>query len=217
LSGQRQSREAGSRIRGSAQGENKDGGRFRVDYALVDLGPEKVVAQCQGPPDAMAFNLSLVQRSLGSLVAVPLLTDEVRAPLTAVFEPVAFPGGASGGVLLPAGWSHEPASHAVCSGIPAAETGVAASPAGDFTVVLRALRWPRAAVVLDDLARACGQTMDAGTSYAGRFDRLGVGIGVWGAFVERDDHVLLLEAEAPESKLPFVRDLYAEWLARVAR
>jgi len=29
--------------------------------------------------------------------------------------------------------------------------------------------------------------------------------------------VLLLEAEAPEAKLPFVRDLYVEWLRRVAQ
>ncbi len=41
-------------------------------------------------------------------------------------------------------------------------------------------------------------------------------MGAWGTFVDRHGEVLLLEAEAPEAKLPFVRDLYREWLGRVA-
>ena len=35
--------------------------------------------------------------------------------------------------------------------------------------------------------------------YSGRFDRLGVTIGVWGTFVSRPGEVLLLEAEGPET------------------
>ena len=98
-----------------------------------------------------------------------------------------------------------------------AETGVAASPAGDFTVVFRALRWRGSSLALEEVARACGaEAGTGGPAYAGRFERLGVAIGVWGAFQKRDGEVLLLEAEAPEAKLPFVRDLYVEWLRRVA-
>ena len=41
-------------------------------------------------------------------------------------------------------------------------------------------------------------------------------MGAWGTFVQRGDEVLLLEAEGPEEKLPFVRVLYLEWVKRVA-
>jgi hypothetical protein len=41
-------------------------------------------------------------------------------------------------------------------------------------------------------------------------------MGAWGTFVRRGDDVLLLEAEAPEAKLPLVRVLYLDWVKRVA-
>lgn len=207
----------GERIMGSALGEDSEGSPVRVDYALLDLGGEKVVARYQGPPDDLAFNLSLLRRSLETLEARPLLTAEVEAPVRAAFEPVAYPGGGVGGVVLPSGWSREPASRASCSRVPVAEGGVSTSPEGDFTVILRALRWRRGAIVPAKVAQACDPLAGAGDpSYGGRFERLGVPIGVWGTFVEREDEVLLLEVEAPEDKLPFVRDLYLEWREHIA-
>jgi hypothetical protein len=201
----------------SARGEGPGGRPFRVDYALLDLGAEKVVARYLGAPDAIAFNLSLIQSSLESLEAQPLMTDEVEAPLQAAFEAVAYPGGAAGRVPLPSEWSREPSSFASCSRVPAAEAGVATSPAGDFTVVLRVLRWPEGAVRPAELAQACGSRRKDVPRYAGRFERLGLTLGVWGTFLERPGEVLLLEAEAPEAKLPFLRDLYAAWVKRVAQ
>jgi S1-C subfamily serine protease len=204
-------------VLGSAVGERGDGTPFRVEYGLVDLGAEKLVARYLGRPDDLAFHLSLLRRSLETLEVRPLLTHEVRAPVHAGFETAAFPGGATGGVLLPSGWRREPAFHASCSRVPVAETGLAASPAGDFTVVLRVLRWTEGALRPADAARACDPMARAGEpGYGGRFERLGVPMGVWGAFVERPGAVLLLEIEAPEEKLRFVRDLYVEWLDRVA-
>ncbi len=205
------------RVLGSALGEDAGGRPVRVDYALLDLGAEKVVARYLGPPDDLAFNLSLLRRSLETLEARPLLTDEIQAPLQAAFEPAVYPGGASGSVLLPSGWSREPALGASCSRVPDAEGGVAASPPGDFTVVFRALRWPRGALRPAGIARACDPAATArDPSYGGRFDRLGIPVAVWGTFVERAGEVLLLEVEAPQGKLAFVRDLYVEWLERVA-
>jgi hypothetical protein len=203
-------------VLGSALGESQGGRPFRVEYALLDLGPEKIVARYLGPPDELAFNLSLARRSLETLEAAPLLTDEVDAPVRAGLEPVLYPGGATGSVLLPSGWSREPAAYASCGRVPAAEAGVAASPAGDFTVVFRALRWRGAGPVPENVARACGPAAGTrGVAYAGRFERLGVPIGAWGTFVQRDGETLLLEAEAPEAKLAFVRDLYLDWLNQV--
>ena len=84
-------------------------------------------------------------------------------------------------------------------------------------MILRALRWTEGAVRPAEVARACDPVAGADDpSYGGRFERLGVPMGVWGTFVERPGEVLLLEVEAPESKLELVRDLYVEWLERVA-
>jgi S1-C subfamily serine protease len=212
----RQPKRGRSTVLGSAEGEGRQGNPFRVEYALADLGPEKVVARYLGPPDELAFNLSLVRGLLETLEAAPLLTDEVDAALRVALEAVPYPGGASGRVLMPAGWSTEQATHGSCSKVPAAEAGVAASPAGDFTVVLRTLRWPEGTLVPEEVARECGAVPGAaGAAYGGRFERLGIAMGVWATFIQKRGQVLLLEAEAPEAKLPFVRDLYVEWLSRV--
>jgi S1-C subfamily serine protease len=200
------------RVVASGLGERKDGTRFRVDYALVDLGPEKVVARYLGPPDEMAFNLSLVRRSLKSLEASPLLTDEVKAPLKVGFD-ASDAAAVPGGVPLPSGWSREPAARSACAGVPPAEAGVAASPAGDYTVVLRVLRWRGGAFAPEEVARAC-QPGTAGPTFALGYGRLGVATGTWGTFLTRGREILLLEADAPEAKLPFVRDLYVEWTKR---
>jgi S1-C subfamily serine protease len=206
-----------SGVAGSARGKTPDGQAFRVEYALLDLKREKVLARYLGPPDELAFNLSLVQRSLEKLEAEALLVDEVRAPLRVNFETVPYPAVAAGMALAPVGWSREPATHASCRQVPAAEAGLALSPPGDFTVVFRALRWVRSGIASDVLARACGQAASStGGTYVRRFERLGVTLGVWGTFVSRGEELVLLEAEAPEGKLPFVRDAFSSWVRRVA-
>jgi len=92
---------------------------------------------------------------------------------------------------------------------------MATSPPGDFTVVLRVLRWRRQLVAPGRVAQACGGRVEGGRgTYAGRFERLGVALGSWGTAVEDGAETVLLEAEAPESKLPFVRDLYVDWVRR---
>ena len=205
------------RVLGSGAGTTGDGKAFRVEYAVLDLGREKVVARFVGPPDDMAFNLSVVRQALEGLEATRLLTAEVRAPLKPAFEPVQYAGAAMGSVLLPAGFTVEPAaaSASPCVGLPLAETGLAASPMGDFTVVFRALRWGRSAHAPAELAHACGAP-PGGTVYARRSERMGVVIATLGAIVTRGDEVLLLEAEAPEGKLPFVRDAFDGWARMVA-
>jgi hypothetical protein len=206
-----------SRLVGSARGTARDGQPFRVEYALVDLKGEKVLARYLGPPDELAFNLGLVRRSLEKLEAESLLVDEVRAPLRVTFEAVAYPGAAAGMVPTPVDWSREPATHASCRQVPAAEAGLALSPPGDFTVVFRALRWVRSGIAPEELARACGQGAGStGATYVRRFERLGVALGAWGAFVSRGEELVLLEAEAPEGKLAFVRDTFSSWVRRVA-
>ena len=199
-------------------GEGPDGTPFRVEYAIVDLGDEKIVARYLGPADAVAFNLGLLRRSLESLEAAPLLTDEVEGPLQTTFERVPYPGGAAAGVVPRSDWSREPASYASCSRVPVAEIGLATSPAGDFTVVLRALRWTdgtvRPAGGRSGLRPGGGCAATRATGAAS--SAWACPSQSWGTFVERPGEVLLLEVEAPEAKLPFVHDLYREWLESVA-
>ena len=80
--GRRVERGKPPRVLGTAAGTTADGRPFRVEYAVLDLGREKIVARYLAPPDDMAFNRSVVRVSLEGLEATRLLTDEVRAPLT---------------------------------------------------------------------------------------------------------------------------------------
>jgi S1-C subfamily serine protease len=198
---------------GSARGTTRNGRPFRVEYAVLELKGEKVVARYLGPPDELAFNLGLVRRSLETLSAEPLLTSEVRGPIPATFETVSSPDARTGSVLLPVGWSREPARHTSCPQLPEADAGLAASPPGDFTVVFRSLRWTRPGTTPEAMARTCGGTTGTtGSSYARGLQRLGVPIGAWGVFTTEGEEVLGFEAEAPEAKLPFVRDVFAAWV-----
>ena len=63
--------EGGRSVVGRADGEQEDGTPFRVEYAILDLGAEKVIARYLGPPGEVAFNLGLVRRSLEALEAPP--------------------------------------------------------------------------------------------------------------------------------------------------
>jgi len=211
---------------GSATGTDASGRPFRAEYAIVDREKEKVVARYLGPSDAVAFNLGLIRRSLGSLEAAPMLLDSSPRPLAAgtpALEGVSFPEG-EGRVLVPAGWSREPASASACPRLPSPDNGLAASHPQDYTLVLRALRWATRAPGLEQAVRACGHGggREAGASaadeprYALRFARLGVPIEARGVLVVREGEGLLLELEAPVAKLPIVEGLYNRWVREVA-
>ena len=206
------------RVQSSARGTTPGGARFALEYALLEVGSgrEKVLARFLGPAEEVAFNRGALRRSLQALEAHPLLSDEIRAPLAATFEPSVLKGRAES-IFLPAGWAREAATRAACVLVPPAESGVASRPPGDFTVTLRMLRWPTSAIRPEQVARACGQPKGTPPlAYTRRYRPLGVDTGIWGAFIPEADGVLLLEVEAPQAKLPFVRDLYTQWLARVA-
>jgi hypothetical protein len=208
---------------GTATGTLSDGQRFRVEYAVLGLKGESVVARYLGPPDALAFNLGLVRRSLETLEAGRLLTAEVTRPLSPALLPTAFSGPEGGQVAVPSGWSLEPASSSACAHVPPAVAGLLASPQGDFTVVLRALRWSGTASSVAEAVRACGAPFEVPGgpvrgvtgSYSGQFDRLGVPTEALGVLVERDGESLLLELEAPVAKAPFVEGLYDRWVREV--
>jgi hypothetical protein len=212
----------GPSVIASASGTDAAGRPFRAEYAIVDRGKEKVAARYLGPPDAVAFNLGLIRRSLGSLEAAQMLFDAPLRPVAAgtpALEAVSFPEG-DGRVLVPAGWSREPAGQPGCGRLPPPDNGLAASPPLDYTLVLRALRWAAGGRGLEQAVRACGEGggRSAGSEprYALRFERLGVPIETRGLLVPRGAEALLLELEAPVAKLPIVEGLYDRWSREVA-
>jgi hypothetical protein len=190
-----------------------------VEYAILSLKGEAVVARYVGPPDAVAFNLGLLRRSLETLEAAPLLAAEVSRPLAPAFAPVTLPGVEGGRVAMPSGWSLEPAATSVCTVVPPAGSGLAATPQGDYTVVLRALRWPAGAPGIAEALGSCGapfQAAGSAASYAARFNRLGTPTEALGVLVRREGETLLLEMEAPVAKAEFVETLYDRWLRDAA-
>jgi len=215
---------------GSGVGKDRSGRRFRVEYAIVDLAGEKVVARYLGPADAVAFNLGLVRRSLASLEAAPLLAKlplrSLAGAAGSVLEPATFTNG-EGRVLVPRAWSREPATEAACESRPPADAGLLVRHPSDYTLVLRALRWGSGRGSLASALGGCGASPsesgqsaegpDTGRpSYAYRLDRLGLPVAVRGELVERGGEALLLELEAPIAKLPIVEELYAGWVEKVA-
>jgi hypothetical protein len=211
-------------VMGSAASAEGSGRSFRVEYAIVDQGDEKVVARYLGPADAVAFNLGLIHRSLRSLEAGQMLISLSPRPLVAGYpalERVLWPEG-EGQVLAPAGWSREPARQSACRRLPAPDSGLASSHPSDYTLVLRALRWTAGRPAPVQAVEACGAGAGPGapgtgeSRYALRFARLGVSMEARGILVSREGETLLLELEAPVAKLPIVVGLYERWVRGVA-
>jgi hypothetical protein len=208
---------------GSGVGAGPDGRRFRLEYAIVDLGREKVVARYLGPADALAFNLGLLRRSLRGFEAAPLPLGMPRRPAAGqepALEPAAFSNG-DGAVLAPRAWPREPATEAGCRALPPSDAGLLVRHPADYTVVLRALYWPAEPSLAAALARCDGRAGRSGEaaadgSYEYRFDRLGVAVGVRGKLLSRGAGSLLLELEAPLTKLELVEELYARWVREVS-
>jgi V8-like Glu-specific endopeptidase len=212
---------------GSGAGADGSGRSFRVEYAIVDRGDEKVVARYLGPADAVAFNLGLIRRSLGSLEAAQMLFKLLPRPPSGPQDPaleiVSFPEG-EGRIATLVGWPREPASQATCRRLPPPDNGLAASHPLDYTLVLRALRWTAARPALEQAVEACGAGAGRGARAAGRsepqyslrFERLGVPIEARGILLGREGESLLLELEAPVAKLEVVEGLYDRWVRELA-
>jgi S1-C subfamily serine protease len=207
---------------GSGVGIDRDGQRFRVEYAIVDLGREKAVARYLGPADALAFNLGLLRRSLRSFEAAPLpLGTPRRSASQEPLEAAAFPNG-DGAVVAPRAWPREPATEAGCRALPGSDAGLLIRDPGDYTIVLRALRWSGRDEDLRPGLERCGAQAGgspasaAEPSYELRFDRVGVPVGVRGTLVRHGGDSVLLELEAPLVKLPRVEQLYARWVREVS-
>ncbi len=189
---------------GSARGVGSDE-QLAIEFAVVGLGPEKLLARYSGSADVVAYNRGVLRRSLASLSGERLLTEPVTAPVKASFESVALSIPDAPLVPMPAGWTREPCLEVPIRELPPPDAVLSSSPPGDFTVALRAIWWRRLEGVAD------------GSPHRHETSLLGTPYVETGIFKRVDGGLLLLAARAPREKAPFVADLVARWTAHEAK
>jgi len=200
------------RLAGSLRGRAEDGRPLWMEYALLDLGREKIVARWLGPPDAVAFNLSVLRGSLDSLEADPLLTEEVAAVID---PPLAAAASRIPGVppaRLPSGFRIAEGAESPCGALPPPDASMTASPSGDFTIEMRWSFWRQAPRDPVEAATACHPEAASSDRWSARRSRLGVDLVAHGAFVAVGPGLLAVEIEFPVAKQRFVEGLARRWM-----
>jgi len=201
---------------GGAAGSGEDTREIRMDYAVMDLGPEKLVARYVGPAEAMAFNESVLRDSLLSLQGQRFAAADLPPPEKLTWSTVADAGG-RGVLQVPAGWVLEPGRPAPCRGMAAPTMVATVFPARDASIVMRAAVWP-GEVVPDEAAQACSSRRGPlGTSsYANTTSWLGVPYAIEGTFIRTaSSQVVQLEIVATQARTAFARELLAVWLKKM--
>ncbi len=208
-------------VMGHVAGTLADGTTVRMEYAVIEMGGERIVARYVGSAAQLAYSASVLRASLASIEADPLRRESRIGLEPAAWE--AFQTAKSGsplsGLPLPAGWVSEPEGAAGCPGLPVPTDGVSAFAPSDFSRVLRASAFEGASVSPGAAAAACGTPV---REVAGRYRRqvewFGTRYHVEGQFIALDGRELLqLEAVAPMDGTVPLHDLFAAWTARVAR
>ncbi len=189
-------------------------GLFKMEYAVVDLGNEKLVARFLGLEEPVAFNLSVFRGSLGSLEVEPLLVREVQQTLVDDWQRFPLPSPEAPHLMMPKSWMEEGSAPFPCPGIRAPDSTLSSTPAGDFTISFIAAWW-KGDPTAHEAALACSAQQGSlgATSYTSRADWLGVSYLIEGIYVDRDGGLLQLEVVTPVEKHGFVRDLFEEWVA----
>jgi len=204
---------------GHAAGTAADGKQaISMEYAIVDLGAEKLVARYVGSSEQIAFNRRAVRESLASLQGQRFLDGSGASAETIAWSS---PSATNGQRVLPmpAGWIIEPGTPSSCSGLPPASAATTASAPEDFSVALRAAAWSTTDLEPDAAASACssGRGSLGRASYASRGEWLGVSYVVEGAFVRVGPRqIMQLEVVSPDQKSGFGRALLAAWVKKTA-
>jgi len=207
----------GQPLLGRAVGTAADGKRaLAVDYAIVDLGAEKLIARYVGAPEQLAFNASTLRESLTTLEGARFLEGAVER-----VDALAWTGApiiiGQRSLPVPAGWIAEASGPSPCAGLPPPETVATWFPPADSTITMRVALWPRSDIHAESAASSCSSRRGSAgtTSYASRATFLGVSYVIEGAFASIDPgHVIQLEVAAPDQKGEFARGLLAAWLAK---
>lgn len=207
-------RSTNTRFVGGATGVDELGQPVQMEFTIVSVGDEHVVARYVGPPDRLAFNRSILRASLDSLEVEPLRTVPFDLPRELVLTagPFLLPEGPI--VRLPAGWALDAELVSSCGYPSVPQSWVGASPADDFTVSVRLAWWPAAGFDPVATATACGggRAPDGLPSYRTSRSDFGVAYVTEGAFLAvTDGGILRYELYAPAQSFPAVRQSLAAW------
>jgi hypothetical protein len=195
-----------SRVRAAGRARDRFGSArardLELEYAIVDLGREKLVARFAGRPAVVAYNRGVLRQSLESLEGDRLLTAELVRPVTLRLEGVSLPHPRAPAVLLPAGWTREGLDAFTVPGLGPADAAALSSPEGDFTVSCRTFWWEKGTPPRE---------LGPAGAYERRDERLGVSYRIEGLFVALGRGVVAFEVVAPESKGKLVEGLLPAW------
>ena len=199
------SRATGARLlAGRATGTDPDNdSETAMQYGILDLGDEKLIARYVGSAELFAYNESVLRDSILSLDGQRLMSGD---PLD-----VASIEWNAGGLPFSAGWILEPGMAWRCAGLRPPNGGAAAYPIGDVTLAVRRATWDNETVSTQQAAASCssGRGSSGDSSYALRVDWLGVSYAIEGAFVRIRSQLVQLEVISPAGKAPLARALLA--------
>ena len=187
----------------------------RMQYAIMELGTEKLVARYVGSAEQFAYNESVLRDSLQSLDGQRLVAGDV-GPIETLAWSAGSPSQDAAGLPMPAGWVVEPGAPSTCSGLPPANSAVAAYPARDVAFALRGAVWSAATMTPQQAAAACSTRRESGgvASYALRADWLGVSYSIEGVFLRLGARLVQLEVISSSQKGTLARTLLAAWIER---
>jgi S1-C subfamily serine protease len=201
---------------GGAVGTGADPNReIRMDYAVFELGAERLVARYVGPAEAMAFNEGVLRDSLISLQGQPFTPAPLPPVEGLTWSTVADTSG-RGGLPVPAGWTLEPGRPAPCPGLAEPRTAATAFPPQDASIALRAAIWS-GGVTPEAAALACSSRRGTvgQASYSTTASWLGTSYLIEGTFVQAaSGQVMQLEVLATDQRSAFAKALLAIWLKR---
>jgi S1-C subfamily serine protease len=207
-------------LTGRVNGTWQDGTPARMEFAVVDLGQEKILARYVGPPNLIAYNASTFRASLASIAADVLRKGGGTGTRSFGWAPALGSSASSrlSRLPVPAGWIQEPDGPLPCEGLQEASDVIAASPPGDFTQSVRAGLIRQPGVSAARAAAACGTVFDDDPSH---YQRAVVSLGarqfVEGRFLQvGPDEVLHYEVTGPVEHQAPLREVLAQWTLRLA-
>lgn len=197
-----------TRVYGSALSQ-RDGNSYAVEYVVMRVGNERIVARYELPERQAAFNRSILQSSLESIQITRFLMLEVEKPLNVELEPARFASlEEAPTIVMPQGWTQESVSESIPGGFPVPDGVLSASPSTDYTVAFIAYFW-RDQPDIQNVPRD-GVTQEL------RFMKFGLEYTVRQAVVRTDEGLLMLECRVPSSKAEFCQDACSEWQSEAA-
>ena len=157
----------------------------------------------------MAFHRSTLRASLATLEGVPLIAESASLTRELTWAPAPNIDSALRSLPLPAGWIVEPGETSSC--------GLSASPAGDFTITLRAGWLSESPLTAAAAAARCSsrRTTNGAAFYVAAANWLGTSYTIEGVFVERSQRLLHLQLVAPADKATAMSAMLAGWLKQL--